>query len=222
MGPIVCYVTDRKSLGGPDPVAALAKRIQIAAAAGADWIQIRETDLLARILLEVARSAVAAVPPSVRVILNDRLDVAIAARAAGVHLGKESLPASETVRWCKSDNAPAGFLVGVSCHNLVEAQAAEIDGASYIIFGPVFETPSKRSFGPPQGTNRLREVCQSVKIPVIAIGGVTEENAPDCLQAGASGIAAIRLFQQETAVDVLAQKIAGIHSHRLNRSAEKS
>jgi thiamine-phosphate pyrophosphorylase len=212
--PIVCYVTDRKPLDAPDPLLALLQRIRSAAKAGADWVQIREKDLSARDLLELARSAVSLVAAaSTRVIVNDRLDVAIAAGAAGVHLGHESLAAADVVRWCRTGNAPAEFLVGVSCHGLEEARSAENAGANYIVFGPVFDTPSKRSFGPPQGTERLGEVCRAVRIPVIAIGGLTAENAPVCLRAGAAGIAAIRMFQETASEGELASAIQRIHAH---------
>ena len=103
----------------------------------------------------------------------------------GVHLGAESLPVAEVVAWCAK--RAAHFVVGASCHSLAEAQSAEKAGASYLFFGPVFATPSKLAYGPPQGLQRLEEVCRSVKIPVLAIGGVTLENAATCLRAGASG-----------------------------------
>jgi thiamine-phosphate pyrophosphorylase len=90
----------------------------------------------------------------------------------------------------------AGFLIGASCHSLEAAQAAEGAGADYIFFGPVFATPSKAAFGAPQGIERLREVCRSVTIPVLAIGGITVENAHSCFDVGAAGMAAIRLFQE--------------------------
>lgn len=222
MKPIVCYVTDRKSFRAPDPVDALAGKIHTAAKAGADWVQIREKDLPARTLLELVSGAVRLAPRSTRVIVNDRLDVAIAAKATGVHLGRESLPARGAVRWCESGHAPVDFLIGCSCHNLAEAQAAENDGAGYIIFGSVFDTPSKRSFGPPQGVERLNEVCCAVEIPVIAIGGVTEENARECARAGAAGIAAIRLFQEESNEVVLAKRVARIHAEFRDAPARKS
>jgi thiamine-phosphate pyrophosphorylase len=87
------------------------------------------------------------------------------------------------------------FLVGRSCHSLQEARAAESDGASYIIFGPVFATPSKAQYGAPLGLERLAEVCAAVRTPVLAIGGITAGNAGECRRAGAAGIAAVRLFQ---------------------------
>lgn len=192
---VLCYVTDRKLLGPPCGSDALLPLIARAGTAGVDWTQIREKDLRARELLDLARRAIAAVPRTTSVLINDRLDVALASGAVGVHLGAASIPAAEAVRWCQAGNAPANFQIGVSCHTLREASEAERAGASYIFFGPVYETPAKTQFGPPQGITRLAEVCQSVRIPVLAIGGINDDNAADCLQAGAAGIAAIRLFQ---------------------------
>ena len=200
---ILCYVTDRHLLsesGSADAqVEELFGRIAWAAAAGVDWIQIREKDLSAGELVEVARKAVAEtkrVDGGSRVIVNDRIDVALAADAAGVHLGSSSVPVEKTVDWLRQGNAPEDFLVGVSCHAISEAIAAEKARASYVFFGPVYETPSKKDFGPPQGIEKLREVCKAVRIPVLAIGGITEENAGECVRAGAAGIAGIRMFQQ--------------------------
>lgn len=209
--PIVCYVTDRKSLGDGRDGASLREKIRVAIEAGADWLQIREKDLPGRELLDLARSAVAGRDhASSRVFVNDRLDVALAARAAGVHLGGDSLSAREVVPWCRNAHAPTEFLVGVSCHSLDEAREAESAGASYIFFGPIFDTPAKRGLGTPQGAARLTEVCRSVRIPVIAIGGVGEGNAAECFRAGAAGIAAIRLFQEASDADALKRSIEKI------------
>jgi thiamine-phosphate pyrophosphorylase len=191
-------------LGSADAMAGVRQRIRLAIHSGADWVQIREKDLPAKELLSLASDSVSVansmrgpeMSTPARVIVNDRLDVALASRAAGVHLGKDSIPAAEAVRWCRSGNAPAGFLVGVSCHGLEEARRAADSCADYVIFGPVFDTPSKRAFGPAQGIGRLTQVCRAVRIPVLAIGGVNPENAADCLRAGAAGIAAIRMFQE--------------------------
>jgi thiamine-phosphate pyrophosphorylase len=216
---VVCYVTDRRSFGSAEPIESVLAKIRAAIAAGADWVQVREKDLAARKLLALARDAVEAAKGAAggkrsgeaRVIVNDRLDVALAAGAAGVHLGEGSLPAREVVRWCRGGNAPAEFLIGVSCHSLEEAREAAGAGASYVFFGPVFETPSKRSFGRPQGMARLAEVCRSVRLPVIAIGGVNEENGAECLRAGAAGVAAIRLFQEARDPAALAGQVARLH-----------
>lgn len=209
--PIVCYVTDRKALGSEAALTPLLEQIRIAIAGGVDWIQIREKDLPANVLLALVRDAVAAAkssPRRARVVVNDRLDVALAGGAAGVHLGTESIPAQEVVRWCRSGNAPAPFLVGVSCHSLEEARDAEEAGANYVYFGPVFETPSKRALGPAQGIARLTEVCRTVRIPVLAIGGIDEENGADCIRAGAAGLAAIRMFQEAADGNMLRSAIA--------------
>jgi len=162
---------------------------------GQGWIQIREKDLQGGALVELARFAVQeASAASVRVLINDRLDVALAANAAGVHLGEQSLPVEIVAQWRRSAGRP-DFMIGVSTHSLEAARAAEREGADYIFFGPVFATPSKAEYGPPQGIERLREVCAAVAIPVLAIGGVSYENTGACLEAGAAGVAAIRWFQ---------------------------
>jgi thiamine-phosphate pyrophosphorylase len=194
---ILCYVTDRNSLAQDSSPPALLASIRNTIAGGVDWVQIREKNLPTRELLSVAREAIAAAAGTpTRILVNDRLDVALAAGAAGVHLGGESVPVGDVVRWCRAGHASAEFLVGASCHRIEEAIAGEKAGADYIFFGPIFATPSKLRFGPPLGTERLAEVCGRVRIPVLAIGGVNGENAADCFQAGAAGIAAIRLFQE--------------------------
>jgi len=206
---LLCYVTDRRLIEG-DPSSPttddLLLRIGRAAAAGVDWIQIREKDLPARELLELTRGAIVTVqnratagpqvPARVLVLINDRLDVALAAGASGIHLGGGSIPVGKVVPWVRAGNAPADFLVGVSCHEIHDAIEAERAGANYIFFGPVYDTPSKIGFGAPQGLDKLAEVCRRVRIPVLAIGGMNKENAAACMRAGAAGIAAIRLFQQ--------------------------
>lgn len=223
--PIVCYVTDRCSLDGStpvDPVETVLEKIQLAIEAGVNWIQIREKDLPGGRLLELTRQVVALTGEiakgqrGARIYVNDRLDVALAADAAGlpaasgVHLGGESLPVGEVVRWCRAGNAPPQFQIGVSCHSIEHAREAERNGADYIFFGPIFDTPSKRAFGPPQGLDRLREVCRAIQIPLIAIGGLGKSNAQECIGAGAAGIAAIRLFQDAADRDDLAQFISTI------------
>jgi thiamine-phosphate diphosphorylase len=195
---VICYVTERRLLGAAKEEtdwAELRKKISDAAGAGVDWVQIREKDLEGRALVGVVRAAVGEARRC-RILVNDRLDVAIAAGAAGVHLGGDSLPVAEVVKGRLAVRAPADFLVGRSCHSLEEALAAEGDGADYVFFGPVFATPSKAEFGPPQGVAKLEKVCRRVGVPVLAIGGITAENAAECQQAGSAGIAAIRLFQE--------------------------
>jgi thiamine-phosphate pyrophosphorylase len=208
--PILCYVTDRNSLAapaGPARHTALIERIAGAAAAGVDWIQVREKDLEARQLFDLASTATAAMRGSAaKLLVNDRLDVAWATGAAGVHLGENSLPIADVVQK-KRRSGPENFLVGASCHSPDAAVRAAHEGANYVFFGPVFATPSKAAFGEPQGLARLAEVCWGVSIPVLAIGGITAENAAGCLEAGATGIAGIRLFQEAPDLGALLGKI---------------
>jgi thiamine-phosphate pyrophosphorylase len=183
----LCYITDRRALE-PKP---LLPWIREAVRAGVDMVQIREKDLPTRDLLGLVMEAVdAARGTATRLVVNDRLDVALAAGAAGVHLGTQSLPA-RVVR----ELVPRDFLVGVSCHSLEETLSAEAGGADYVLLGPIFETPSKLPYGPPLGLAKLREVAAQVKMPVLALGGITVERVRACLEAGAAGIAGIALFQ---------------------------
>jgi len=192
----LCYVTDRKGLevSPENQCEALVGRMEIAARAGVDWIQLREKDLSGRALAELLREALRRVPAGCRILLNDRLDVACALGAGGVHLGGESLSVEDARRLVRGRGGD--FLVGASTHSLAAALSAEKAGADYLVFGPVYATPSKAQYGPPQGIERLREVCHAVSLPVLAIGGITVENARACLEAGAAGIAAIRLFEE--------------------------
>lgn len=210
---ILCYVTDRRSLTEANPsesLPVLTSKIAQVAAAGVDWVQIREKDLSAaelaaltrqslRLTAELSAKSSSGSRNLGRILVNDRLDVAIAERAAGVHLGEKSLPVAEAKRLVELARGrhavDESFLIGVSCHSLEAAQAAQGDGADYIFFGPVFATPSKEPFGAPQGTERLGQVCRALSIPVLAIGGITLDNANSSIDAGAAGIAAIRLFQ---------------------------
>lgn len=195
--PVLCYVTDRKSLTGDAARAKelLLKKIEAVAAAGVDWIQLREKDLCARELAELTVLARERIGPKCKMFVSDRLDVALAKGADGAHLGEQGLPVAEAKRLLNEQAEGRVLLLGVSVHSLASAREAEGHGADYLIFGPIFPTPSKASFGAPQGLEKLREICAGAKIPVIAIGGITVEHFRGCLRAGASGIAAIRLFQ---------------------------
>ncbi len=183
----ICYITDRHAL----PPRPLVPFIVEAIRGGVDLVQIRENDLATRDLLKLVEGAVdAAQEMATCVVVNDRLDVALAAGAGGVHLGYKSLSA-DAVRGM----IPGAFLVGVSCHSLAEAAAAEQAKADYILLGPIFETPSKLAYGPPLGLEKLREVAARVKLPLLALGGITVERVKPCLEAGATGIAGISIFQ---------------------------
>ena len=173
-------------------------------AAGVDWVQIREKDLPAQHLLALAEGAVkqACRDGGTRVIVNDRLDVALAAKAHGVHLGVRSMPPAVVRRL-----APRDFVIGVSCHSLAESLAAQAAGADYILLGPIFPTPSKLSYGPPLGLDALREVSSRMAIPVFALGGITVDCVAACLQNGAAGIAGIRVFQDCESMEALVRDL---------------
>jgi thiamine-phosphate pyrophosphorylase len=187
---LLCYITDRRQLRS----ASLAAVIREAIRAGVDMVQIREKDLASRELIALVEEALSAAREPGRggasVVVNDRLDVALGAGAEGVHLGAHSMPLQVVRQF-----APRPFVIGVSCHSLGEAMAAESGGADYLVLGPVFETPSKLGYGPPLGLEMLRSVTSRVRIPVLALGGVTVERIRPCREAGASGIAGIRIFQ---------------------------
>jgi thiamine-phosphate pyrophosphorylase len=165
-------------------------------------IQIRERDLSARELFSLAEHVTGlAVGANVRLLLNDRADVA-ASLGCGVHLATRSLPAS-VVRGAFGP----GMLVGGSTHNAEEALAAESGGADFIVFGPVFETESKKAYGPPVGLESLRAVTGRSRIPVLALGGIKLSNLEDVLHAGAAGIAAISLFTEADDLKALVRRI---------------
>jgi thiamine-phosphate pyrophosphorylase len=215
--PILCYVTDRQTLSKANEShahEALLHKIEEAAAAGVDWIQIREKDLSGKDCTALTSAALQLIAGSstskerpTRVFVNDRLDVALSQGAGGIHLGENSLPVEEARKLADARIGASDFLIGVSCHSLETATAAANRGADYIFFGPVFSTPSKAAYGAPQGLARLADVCRAVSLPVVAIGGVTLDNAASCLSSGASGIAAIRLFQDAQDLASLVQTL---------------
>lgn len=183
--PLLYYITDRRALPARDPLPV----IEQAVAAGVELIQVRERDLDTRRLLALVAGAVEHVRDGrTRILVNDRLDVALAA-AAGVHLPTHGFPVAEVRRHYPH------LLVGASCHTLEELRRAQEAGADFAVFGPVYETASKRPYGPPLGVQKLAEAVGVARIPVLALGGLNLENAGACLQAGAAGIAAISLFQ---------------------------
>jgi thiamine-phosphate pyrophosphorylase len=191
---IRCYITDRTTL--PADTNVLQTIVRNLAAdlnqVGPDWIQIREKDLAARDLFELVRNAMALPNPrGVKILVNSRVDVAVSAGAAGVHL-----PAGSPAPGAWRSIVPQDFLIGVSCHSLAEVRRAAEEGADYVLFGPVFQPLSKPESLPPLGLEELARAAQAVEIPVLALGGITTENAKQCVAAGAGGVAGVSLFQR--------------------------
>jgi thiamine-phosphate diphosphorylase len=194
--PLLCLVTDRRRLaarlGRPgEAPACLVELVKAAAEAGVDLVHLREHDLPARELLQLASACVRAAEGSpTRIVVNDRTDVALAAGAAGVHLRGDSI-ASARVRGA----TPAGFLIGRSVHGVEEASAEAARGAAdYLILGTVFPSPSKPSGQPTTGPSGLRRAVRAAALPVLAIGGVTAATIPEVARSGAQGFAAIGWF----------------------------
>ena len=182
--PRLYVVTDRQQTAGRplEEVAAAAAR------GGVGMVQLREKDLTARELFDLgARLQDVLTPHGIPLLINDRLDVALALDAAGAHLAGHSLSPAQARRVLGPDK-----LLGVSTHGLDEARQAMRAGVDFIVFGPVFDTPSKRQYGAPQGLQRLAEIVAHVTCPVIAIGGIDAANMPQVLQTGAHGVAMIR------------------------------
>lgn len=187
--PITYPITNGKTT--PQTISDTLRFVRAAVEAEVVLLQIREKSLPARVLYElVTRAAEITRDSKTRLLVNDRADIARAAGADGVHLTSQSLPAGVVRNIFGFE-----FLIGVSTHSLDEARAARDGGADFVVFGPVFETESKRGFGPPQGLDKLRQVAEELRgFPVLAIGGISLENAGACFDAGASGVAAISLF----------------------------
>jgi thiamine-phosphate pyrophosphorylase len=184
------YITGRKGLGG---VEELIENIARQIYAGVDWIQIREKDLPVKELLTLARRVMGLAEASggrTRVLINSRMDVALAAGAHGVHLPSDA-PPPRVFRCC----CRVSMMIGVSCHNQDELLRAEAEGADYALLGPVFTPLSKAGGGPALGLDKFADLKGQVTIPVIALGGITEARIAGCDRAGAAGVAGISLFQ---------------------------
>ena len=175
-------ITDRAAAPRPP-----ADVVEECLAAGLRAVQLREKDLEPRELLTLADTLREATQRHrARLIVNDRADVALAASADGVQRTHSSLPVAAL-----RGITPAGFLVGASVHSEAEARGAAAEGADFIVFGPVYDTASKRRYGPPQGLAALEAVTRAVDRPVLAVGGLTPERVTDVLAAGAAGVAVI-------------------------------
>jgi thiamine-phosphate pyrophosphorylase len=211
--PLLYYITDRNAFAGDEAARGrrLLEKIAGAASAGVDYIQLREKDLPARELEILAREAVAIIDRlraenrelRTALLINSRTDVAMAVGANGVHLRSNDVSPQEVEQIWRCDAAPARELplIGVSCHAAEEVASAAVNGASFAVFAPVFE--KRDSLGTsPTGLAQLHEACNA-SIPVLALGGVNLANAVSCLEAGAAGIAGIRLFQENNIEEVV-------------------
>jgi thiamine-phosphate pyrophosphorylase len=193
---LLYYITDRKQFSGDETSQRklLLDRISAAAHAGVDYIQLREKDLSAgdlEALAVLALHRIRLAGSSSRLLINSRIDAAIAAGAAGVHLPAEDIT-SEQARKKFMHSGIAQPVIAASCHSVEDVIRTKEDGADFVVFGPVFEKSGKNGVG----LDRLREACAAAgAMPVLALGGVTPENAAACAEAGAAGVAGIRMFQ---------------------------
>ena len=211
---LLYYITDRSQFLGDEAArrAALLAKIAEAARAGVDYIQFREKDLSARELESLAQDALRVLrnsneqlrpgTPATRLLINSRSDIALASGAAGVHLRSNDIsPKDVRDLVARSGVHPSAFLIGSSCHSPEEVRSAESAGADFAVFAPVFEKKNAPHIHP-SGLQELADACRA-SIPVLALGGVTLDNAAACIEAGAAGIAAIRLFQDHPIADVV-------------------
>jgi len=219
---LLYYITDRTQFPGNEAERrhALLKKIAEAACCGVDFVQLREKDLSSRELESLARAAVELLrrdrkpgtenrEPGTGLLINSRSDVALACGADGVHLRSDDLlPVEVRSLWkCRASTRP---IIGVSCHSRAEVARAASDGADFVVFAPVFEKRTEAN-SRPSGLDALRQACRE-GIPVLALGGVTLQNARACLEAGAAGIAGIRLFQ-ENDISVVVRRLRELSPH---------
>jgi thiamine-phosphate pyrophosphorylase len=210
---LLYYITDRSQFPGNTEArrARLLEKIAEAAQVGVDYIQLREKDLPIRELEALARQAFGVIRDGIaptalaptRLLINSRTDVALAVGAEGVHLRADDISPSNVQQiWKGAAGAKAHAIVSISCHSLEEvARADDGEDTDLALLAPVFAKHGSPG-STPTGLGTLRQACRH-KIPVLALGGVTLENARRCVEAGAAGIAAIRLFQENTIAEVV-------------------
>lgn len=218
---LLYYITDRTAFANDEPQrrARLLKKISEAAHAGVDYIQLREKDLsgrdlenlaseAARIIAEISAMRTGNREPRTRLLINSRADIAITSNSDGVHLRSEDISPS-TVREIYSRNASQSKpntepIISAACHTTEEVSRAAQNGADLALFAPVFEKSVQKniSASPAAGLDALHKACQ-YNIPVIALGGITLQNFQECKKAGAAGIAAIRLFQENNIAEIV-------------------
>lgn len=171
-------ITDKK-LAGKD----FLKIIKKSSECGVKAIQLREKKLPAAVVVTLANSIKKIIQQHTKLIINERLDIALLTKAEGIHS-----PVNGIIR----KYIPSELIAGKSVHSKLEAVKAEKEGYDYILFGPVFRTPAKIKYGSPQGLDKLSDICKSVSIPVFAVGGISPKRVKKCLYAGAYGVAVIR------------------------------
>lgn len=211
---LLLYITDRVQFLGDESArqGALLAKIAEATRCGVDLIQLREKDLPIRELEILARTAVRVVRENsplrtekrelpTRLLVNWRTDVAIASGADGVHLRSNDISPADVPKIWLAGGQRTRVWVSVSCHSANEVARAAADGSNFAVFAPIFEKKDAPPLSP-AGLEGLRQVCRQ-KIPVLALGGITLENARACFDAGAAGIAGIRLFQENDIAEVV-------------------
>jgi len=200
---LLYYITDRTQFDGDEDARrrTLLAKIEEAVSCGVNLIQLRERDLPTRDLEALANQARGVVGHSSRLLINSRPDVAIACGADGVHLRSSDIAPQEVRKIWGQSGSGNRLAIGVSCHAADKIQAAASTGADFVVFAPVFEKANSRETTP-TGLDGLREACRH-NIPVLALGGITLENAHSCKDVGAAGIAGIRLFQNNNVADVV-------------------
>ncbi|MBI1865228.1 MAG: thiamine phosphate synthase [Nitrospirae bacterium] len=200
--PRLCLITDRLAVRK----GTLTEAVKAALDGGVRMVQLREKDLHIRDLLALAEEMRDLTRRyGAFLFINDRLDVAICAEADGVHLPQNGLPVGGI-----RSVVPKGMRVGVSTHSLAEATEAEADGADFVTFGPVYETPSKAAYGKPAGLPVLKETCRSLRIPVYALGGIKAGNVREVLEAGTHGVVVISAILGQDDIQAAAHALAAL------------
>src|SRR3990172_9440895 len=193
-------ITDRHQTGGRPLLTVVEEALQ----AGIKAVQLREKDLSAKELFELAQNLRRLTRQyHARFFINDRVDIAMAVEADGVHLGQKSFSAKDVKRIFPR------AIIGISTHSLDEAKKAEADEADFITIGPIFYTPSKAGYGEPLGIEVIKQVRKEIHIPVFAIGGIKDDNARDVIDAGADGIAVISAVMGAADVGKAVKGISG-------------
>lgn len=195
----LCLVTDRHQTSGRPLVSLLREAL----GAGVRAVQLRERDLEPRPLLALAEEVLRLTRErGARLLVNDRVDLAMAIGADGVHLRSDSLPGAVTRRLLGPDR-----VIGISAHSVDDVVSAESEGADFVVLGPIYETASKRAYGAPLGLRPIEEAARRCRIPVFAIGGITAARVSEVRRAGAFGVAVVSSILSATSVESAARQL---------------